>query len=365
MVTMNPKRHAHKQAYKTGKVYMPVKQSTYRSPRKKNISIFKKRNNGGNRRPFKIPTISIFVLLGIILIGIGFLAVKYINTLRNTGKDIELTYVVGLEDIPAYPYSVFIFQNSMDLDSVKNFLSSGSSAYRLPNGSSMNDVFNFYTEYLPSYGWAFVQMVSMEIADKEYGQYWIKDNIGLRIYSKYNDVWYETITVEQANSALAERVIEETEMNLLLVDDESQDLLPDYPWILKIPKEYLVSYKASVYDPKLQQISLSKMGEEEKVNIVPMDSAGQRALDYALNDYVTSLNSQGNEKWGVINTYIISTNTGTGLKGIISTNTDDREVVVISNPSNSIVYVVDSNVVDNPFLDYILANIQPQETKTY
>ncbi len=229
----------------------------------------------------------------------------------------------------------------------------------------MNDVFNFYTEYLPSYGWTFVQMVSMEIADKEYGQYWIKDNIGLRIYSKYNDVWYETITVEQANSALAERVIEETEMNLLLVDDESQDLLPDYPWILKIPKEYLVSYKASVYDPKLQQISLSKMGEEEKVNIVPMDSAGQRALDYALNDYVTSLNSQGNERWGVINTYIISTNTGTGLKGIISTNTDDREVVVISNPSNSIVYVVDSNVVDNPFLDYILANIQPQETKTY
>lgn len=363
---MNPKKRVAKSSYKAGKVYMPVKHSTFKPQRKKKISVFKSApTTRTTRRNFKLPGYSIFVLLGLVLIAIAFLAVKYINTLRNTEENVELTFVTGLEDLPAYPGSTFIFQNSQDLDSVKNFLSSGSSAYRLPKDTSIEEAFNFYTENLPNYGWAFVQMVSMEVVDKEYGQYWVKDNKGLRIYSKYNDVWYETITVDQANTALAERVQEETEMNLLLTDDEAQDLLPDFPWVLKIPKEYLISYSASAYDPKLQQILFSKIGEDEKVYIVPMDTAGQRAIDYALNDYITLINGQGEERWGIINTYVISTNVGSGLRGIISSNTQDREVGVITNSSNSKVYVIDSNVVDNPFFEYILANIKASDTKKY
>lgn len=362
---MNPKRKAGKSSYKAGKVYMPVKNNSVRPQRKKKLTIFKSRPAKGNRTHFRLPNYTIFLILGIILIAFAFLAIKYINTLRNTEDKVELTFVTGLEDLPAYPGSAFIFQNSMDLDSVKNFLSNGNSAYRLPKDASVEDAFNFYTETLPNYGWSFVQMVSLEVADKEYGQYWVKDNKGLRIYSKYYDVWYETITVDQANSALAERIQEETEMNLLLTDEEAQDLLPDFPWILKIPKDYLISYSASAYDPQLQQVLFSKIGGEEKVYLVPMDIAGQRAIDYALNDYVTLLNGQGDERWGIINTYVISTNVGTGLRGIISSNTNDREVAVISNSSNSKVYVIDSNVVDNPFFEYILANIKTSDTKKY
>ena len=362
---MNPKKPIGKSSYKTGRVYMPVKQKPFRPQRKKKIAIFKSRTTTNSHRNFKLPGYSIFIILGIVLVAIAFVAIKYINALRNSEENIELTFVTGLEDLPAYPGSTFIFQNSQNLDSVKNFLSGGSSAYRLPKDVTIDDAFNFYVENLPSYGWTFVQMVSLEVADKEYGQYWTKDNKGLRIYSKYNDVWYETITTDQANTALAERVQEETEMNILLTNEEAQDLLPDFPWVLKIPQEYLISYSVSAFDSKLQQVLFSKIGGEEKVYIVPMDTAGQRALDYALNDYVAQINKQGDQRWGIINTYVISTNVGTGLRGIISSNTEDREVGVISNISNGKVYVIDSNVVDNPFFEYILSNIQASDTKKY
>jgi len=289
----------------------------------------------------------------------------FINNLRNKDGNQELTYVTGLEHIPAYPNSTFIFQTSLDQDSVRNFLSNGNSAYRLPNNTEIEDAFDFYTEQLPSLGWQFVQMVAMEIPDKEYGQYWTKDNVGLRIYSKFTDVWYETVTIAEAQSGLAERVKQEIDMNLLLTDDESQDLLPDFPWILQVPKEYIISYKSSSYDSTLQQLSLTKIGAEEKLNLVPVAKAGTRALDYALNDYVTSLNASSEDRWGVINTYVISTNIGAGLKGTIGTNSEDREVAVISDSYNDIVYVLDSNVLDNPFFDFILENIRPQDTKKF
>ncbi len=362
---MNPKRHSTKTHFQAGKVYMPVKSEHIKAARKKRSSLFQRKRTKSSPTKFKLPPFTLFVLLGFVLIAIVFFAIKYINALRNTEENTELSYVTGLENIPAYPNSSFIFQNSLDQDSVKNFLSTGSSAYRLPRDADIEDAFNFYTENLPNYGWTFVQMVSIGVADKEYGQYWAKENAGLRIYSKYNDVWYETITVEQANSALAERVQSETAMNLLLVDDESQDLLPDFPWVLKIPKEYLISYSVSAFDAKLQQILLSQIGTEEKIYIIPMDKSGQRAIDYALNDYITQLNAQGDQRWGIINTYVISTNIGAGLRGIISSNSEDREVGVITNTSNSTVYVIDSNIVNNPFFEYILTNISVQDTKKY
>jgi len=357
---------------KDARVYMPKKASTVKPIRTSKPNIFNKikqashNNNRGKRRtPIAIPKFSIYFFLGCLLLVVGYFAVMFINNLRNKEANQELTYVTGLEHIPAYPNSVFIFQTSTNQDSVKNFLSNGNSAYRLPNNTHIDDAFEFYTEQLPTLGWQFVQMVAMEIPDKEYGQYWTKDNVGLRIYSKYSDIWYETITVTEAQNGLAERVKQQNDMELLLTDDESQDLLPDFPWILQVPKEYIIAYKSSAYDATLQQLSLTKIGTEEQLNLAPVDKAGTRALDYALNDYVASLNVSSDARWGVINTYVISTNLGAGLRGTISTNSEDREVAVLSDSHNNIVYVLDSNVMHNPFFDFILENIKPQETKKF
>jgi hypothetical protein len=357
---------------KDARVYMPKKTSVTKPIRTSKPNIFNKikqashSNNRGKRRtPISIPKFSIYFFLGCLLLVVGYFAVMFINNLRNKETNQELTYVTGLEHIPAYPNSVFIFQASTNQDSVKNFLSNGNSAYRLPNNTHIDDAFEFYIEQLPTLGWQFVQMVAMEAPDKEYGQYWAKDNVGLRIYSKYSDIWYETITTTEAQNGLSERVKQQNDMELLLTDDESQDLLPDFPWVLQVPKEYIIAYKSSSYDSTLQQLSLTKIGTDEKLNLVPIDKAGTRALDYALNDYVTSLNVSSEDRWGVINTYVISTNLGAGLRGTISTNSEDREVAVISDSYNNIVYVLDSNLMHNPFFDFILENIKPQDTKKF
>lgn len=357
---------------KEARVYMPKKPSATKLIRISKPNIFNKikqashNNKRGKRRtPITIPKFSIYFFLVCLLLVVGYFAIMFINNLRNKDANLELTYVTGLEYIPAYPNSVFIFQTSTNQDSVKNFLSNGNSAYRLPSNEDIDDAFEFYIEHLPTLGWQFVQMVEMEIPDKEYGQYWTKDNVGLRIYSKYNDIWYETITTTEAQNGLSERVKQQTDMELLLTDDESQDLLPDFPWILQVPNEYIIAYKSSAYDATLQQLSLTKIGAEEQLNLVPVDKSGTRALDYALNDYVTSLNVSSEDRWGVINTYVISTNLGAGLRGTISTNSEDREVAVISDSYNDIVYVLDSNMVKNPFFDFILENIKPQDTKKF
>lgn len=365
---MKPLRKRTRPAHTTTKdtkVYMPLKKSNITPLRKPKRQLFKRNTNSKRRNGFKIPSFSIYILLILAFLGIIYVAIIYINKLRNTEKKQEQTYVIGLENIPAYPDSTFIFENSRDLDSVKNFLSEGNSGYRLPNSTTINDVFEYYTKALPTLGWTFVQTVPMESEEKEYGQYWTKDNQGLRIYSKYNDVWYESITVAQAQSGLADRVALEAEREILLADADAQDLLPDFPWILKVPNEYILSYKASKYDGSLQQLLMSKIGSEEKIYLIPIGKTGTKALDYLVDDYVAQLNTTSEEKWSVINTVVISTNQGTGLKGTIGTNTTTDEIVVISDSYNKVVYIIDSNVLENSFVDYILKNIEPQSTKKY
>ena len=371
MIMKKPlKRKSPLKPEQKSKIYMPIKKSTTKPLPKRNQNILKKIHNDikqpRRHKKFEIPKQAIIVLLILLLGGILFGAVEYISYLRNyDNKEKEQQYIVGLTNIPAYPDSTFIFQGSMDQESVKSFLSKGGSAYRLPSNTSTNDVFEYYKEKLPNLGWTFVQFVSMEVQDKEYGQYWTKDNIGLRIYSKYSDIWYETITNDQAQSGLADRVQEETNLELLLADNDAQDLLPDFPWVLSIPKEYLISYKVSSYNDNLQQVSFSKIGAEEKVYLVPVCSTGTKALDYCLDDYVASLNSSSKEKWSVQNTFVIATNLGAGLKGTITSASQTDEIVIIPDSYNNVAYVVDSNITENTFVDYILANIKPQNTKKY
>ncbi len=363
---MKPLRRIKHTTRKDKNIYMPVKKNNLRQIRKPKFQIFKKKNSSISRkRNVHIPQLAIYVGLIAIFLAIAYLAVVYINKLRNREKIQEQTYIIGIENMPAYPNSSFIFANSMDLDSVKTFLASGSSGYRLPNGTNIDEVFEYYNEKLPTYGWTFVQMVSMESEDKEYGQYWTKENQGLRIYSKYNDVWYETISTTQAQSGLADRVALKTERELLLTDEDAQDLLPDFPWILPIPKEYILSYKVSIYNSSEQQLLMSKIGTNEKIYLTPIGKSGTKALDYFVDDYVAQLNTSSEEKWNVINTVVISTRWGTGLRGTIGTKSITDQIVVIPNTYNKLVYIIDSNVLQNPFVDYILEEIQPQSSKKY
>jgi hypothetical protein len=138
--------------------------------------------------------------------------------------------VIGLNEIPTYPNSTFLYSNEQTNQSVKDMLSEGKSAYKINDNSSFTNVKQFYANELNSRGWSLVLDVEIGAEDKRYGQYWIKEDKGLRIYSKYNDIWYETITKEEAENGLSNRVSEEIEIDMLLAGSDQQDLLPDYPW---------------------------------------------------------------------------------------------------------------------------------------
>jgi hypothetical protein len=197
-----------------------------------------------------------------------------------------------------------------------------------------------------------------------YGEYCVKEDRGLRIYSKFNDIWYESITVEEARTGLAQEVKDEIARNLLLADSDAQDLLPDFPWIIEIPKEYVISYFVSPYKNE-SGVIFKKLGSSETISLTPIAASSSKAFDYMLNDYVKDLNKKNEEKWGVKNTFIISTNTGNGLRGSIGMGDELREVAVIQNPYNDIAYVLDSNIYKSPFFEYVLNNLKPQSKIKY
>jgi len=350
------------------KIYMPKRNSDLENikRRRKRLTLFK-RNKNTKRKTTKSLSKNFFItLLVIIFFAIAYLSVIYINKLRSVDSTNEFDniMVMGIDDVPVYPESTFIFQNTLDQLSVSKFLSEGNSAYRLPLNTTSTEVIQFYNEKLPEFGWEFVLSVSVGSEDMRYGEYWIKANRGLRIYSKFNDIWYESITVEEARSGLAQEVKDEIARNLLLADSNTQDLLPDFPWIIEIPKEYVISYSISSYKNE-SAVTFRKLGSSETISLTPIAAKGSKAFDYMLNDYVKELNKKDEQGWGVKNTFIISTNTGSGLRGSIGMGDTLREVAVIQNPYNNIAYVLDSNVYKAPFFEYILNSIQPQSKIKY
>ena len=110
----------------------------------------------------------------------------------------------------------------MDDPVVKDFLSRGNSAYKLPENTTIEDIESYYMDTLKDLEWEFVQSVPLGTPDRKYGQYWINGDKGLRIYSKYNDIWYESISVEDARSALANLVKEEIEREMLMASSENR-----------------------------------------------------------------------------------------------------------------------------------------------
>jgi len=313
-----------------------------------------------------------YIIIPLIFISLLYLSTLFILNMRNGGDydSEEVLYVIGIEDLPTYPGSRFIFENNMEDASVANFIGSGNSAYRLPLNKTVSQAYEYYKEILPELGWQNVLSVEVGSDEMKDGEYWAKGGAGLRIYSKFNDLWYESITVEQANNGLKERVQREAERDLLLASQELQELLPDFPWVVKIPKEYVISYSTSNYDD-LRLVKFKKIGTNESVTVTPVGAIGG-PLDNHLQEYLetleeeeaaTAIEAEGVEQgqgWGITNTIIKHTSYATALEGTISSNGEVHEVAVVPNSYNNTVYVIHSNGLENPFFEYVLSNMEPQ-----
>jgi preprotein translocase subunit SecE len=322
--------------------------------KKKNVQFPNKKKTIDKLKYFILLLIFIFLFITI------FFLIKYVLILRtNISKetDYEITSVIGLDEIPAFPGSEFLFKDNMNDTVVKEFLSQGNSAYKLPKGKNFDIVKEYYTQELEQLGWELVQNVPLGTEDRKHGLYWIKEQKGLRIYSKFEDVWYETITEKDARSALSQLVVDEIEREMLMASSEKQDLLPDYPWRIQIPKEYIIKYSPTEMKD-LRAVSFQKLGSNEIVEIFPVGFWKAKEMDYMLNDYC-AIKSNEDVKCGVINSVPISFGSTLGLKSSIKIGQDTLPAYTIANIYNSIVYIITSNSNDNPLLEYIIENLQP------
>lgn len=345
---------------------MPQKKkaSVTKVPRrkKKGFDIFSKKTPRRGKRinTTKLKQALLLLLIAIIGIGAIYLSLLFIVRMRGGGTQSTTTEnVIGLPDIPAFPDSQFIFKNNLKESSVSNFISSGNSAYRLPISTRLEDVHEFYKEKLPQLGWSFVMSVPIGSETMKDGEYWIKEDKGLRIYSKFNDVWYELISQNDAQTGLSDRVAKEIERDLLLINDEAQDLLPDFPWVLKVPKEYVLSYSASKMEGG-RELHIKKLGTEEKISLTPIESYGGQALDHFLHKYIELINSEEKE-CGITKTILAYTEYTKALKGIITCTDGRHDVAVIVNPNNKIAYVLDGNTEGDPFFESMFSNLKPQD----
>lgn len=341
------------------------KQSKKSNKEKLQLFAFKKKDilgsnikslNRGNRfsKGFKVVLLSIFsIILLVLLLNSAY---KYILSLRGDNKTENIETVYGF-DIKTYPNSEFIFKNTLDNDNVKSFLSSGNSLYRLPKGTEISEVYEYYKNLLPQDGWQYVGFVEITSEEKMYGQYWVKDGKGLRIYSKLNDVWYQYITQEQAQNGLSDIVRKEIARKLLLLTTEKSETLPDYPWRIQYPSEYVAKYYSSEV-PSFQTLSFQKIGSNNITYIEPLGFLGGVSYEKYIQKAIDGYNKRFKDRWQLSSTSEDVLNGSEILSGTLIKGKREGNIIVISNNSNNIVYGIYSFDKKDPFYQYLLENLQ-------
>lgn len=305
--------------------------------------------------------IIIVILIATAIIALYYL-INYVSGLREnvrSGGSLSTDKkVVGFDSVPEYPNSVFIFEDDLNNDDVKRFLTSGQSIYRLNPKTSYPEVVKYYKEVLPKNGWEYVLNVPLESEEQKPGDYWVKDGKGIRIYSKLNDIWYESTTVEEAKTGLKAQVAKEVELKLLLAENNNQDLRPDYPWVLSFSTDYVAAYTGSDLG-ELQIVTISKLGSNKKVILEPLGYIGAFSYDKFLENGLSKINKRDKTKWNIVNTSVTVVAGNEAIQGKISNSGTAADVYVVGNPRNNVVYLFRSEVEGDPFLKFLIERIKP------
>jgi hypothetical protein len=309
----------------------------------------------------KIFLLTLVGIVSLVVIGAGiFFAVQSAIFLKLTSQDqnAQIELVSGFTDIPTYPDSVFAFKNIANDEYVRKFLNSGKSVYILPPKANAQNVYNYYINRLKTNDWYHVLSVPYESEQQRYGEYWLKNGKGLRIYIDGNDIWYETLTDAQAKSGLSEEVKQEAELKLLLSSGDTQNLRPDYPWVLEVPSKYLITYKPSEMG-ELLATEIKDITTKDLIVIYPIGYYGAQPLDIFLDRYVSKYNKDEKENWRVVNSVVSPVGNLDAIKSALINGEKAGEAYVIQNTRNDVAYVIMSFNSNNPLLKYIIEKIKP------
>lgn len=292
-----------------------------------------------------------FIVFSVVVLYFG---VNYVLRLRedtNTTTTFEAGSVEGFENIPAYPGSEFVFDKSIDDETVRKFLGDGYSVYRLPVNKTIDDVYSYYSEKLVALGWKNVMNVNVGSVDMRAGQYWTKEGAGLRVFTKINDIWYQRLVESDAKDGLAKEVAAEKAKQLIIDSANKTSLLPDYPWKLSVPSSYTVKYFTAEFNG-LKGIDFVLSGSTDKISLIPY--AAYNGQTYS--QYITNYTKEKNLR--IINSI------STQVKGIVCTQSivtsgeKNGVIIAINNTKNNVVYIIFANNETDPFVAYLKANLE-------
>ncbi|MFH1547423.1 MAG: hypothetical protein ABIC57_02965 [bacterium] len=336
------------------------------SIRKKNIRL---------RRIFWLKFRNILII-GVLLLGLGgitYFGVDQVISIKNKASQVgenQFTLanskgeVLGISEVPSFPESKFLFENNLESDIVQQFLAKGKSAYLLPLDADWDDVVTFYSDGLDENGWTHVLSVDRGDESKMFGEYWVKGEKGLRIYTKLDDIWYEIITVEQANSGLADKIAQEDEIDMYLAMNSGEELPTNYPWKLEFSSEWTAKIgKSKLLEIEFVQFDHSD-GEQvlviepiEFVTLQPLRDVGVSYLDTA-NEFRDT-----EDQFKILSIDLVKIDGQEGYKFSLESDEADGFYCVVANPKNEVIYVIRTFTGSASFFNYVLSNISVNEEK--
>ena len=188
----------------------------------------------------------------------------------------------------------------------------------------------------------------------KYGKYFVKEGIGIRIYTEIDDIVFQKVSETDAREGLKRVVDAENTRKQVIKQNSTVSLLPDYPWRLEMPGSYVVTYTSSNVST-IQKAKITMIGDTVNfVEIIPFITYDGRLYDEHLFDYT----SQNNISIVNSQTYLFSDLIG--LKAQLKSE-DDKNMVayVINSPRDNVVFIFYGPADANSIMDFLVENIVP------
>lgn len=291
--------------------------------------------------------------------------------------------VIGLQNIPEFPGSTFVFSDYVtrigsdgyqiigeafsanDAQALYTFLASGQSVYRLPLNTPWEEVQMYYRQKLTENGWKVERTVAVSETEYIPGEYYTKDGKGLHLYSVASDIWYEMITQAQAEQGLHDKIIAYKAKQELVAAASGKDLPVTVEWQLRYSRDW--------------EVELQKNPIFGANNIIFTHDSSKERLFFLVTDRyrenVADITYKQLENYGVtyISTWLTTQQTTVTLQGFSRTEREVASVkamefsdskngahfLIIVNPKNSLVYVLQYTGKENPeFFEYIKGNLK-------
>lgn len=303
--------------------------------------------------------------------------------IKESSTKVEKLNIVGLSGIPAIPESSFVFENyitrigesgfsikdgslsTTEAQALYDFLTSGQSVYRLPLSFEWEDVQEFYKTELSKLGWSYQMSVAISDAEKIPGEYYTKDEKGLHIYSVASDLWFETVTKEQAAQGLHDKIVAYKAKQELVASASGKDLPADAVWKLRYSRDWDVTLqKNTVYGEN--NIFFAHDTSKERVSIMVIKRYPKAVVELTYKE----LENAGIE---YISTWLSTQQTTVTLQGFTRTERlvadgkalefsdlkNHAQFLFLVNKKNGLFYVVQYVGKDNPeFFEYIKGNLK-------